>query len=408
MAYHGPPQSGEPPPRYEESHSYAATAPSAAGPTMYGSEQGPPPAQNYGQPVHIAVPNAFARYSDSAPSAAGPTMYGSEQGPPPEQNYGRPVHIAVPNAFARYSDSGPGVQTPLKYDNGQGFAPAQPIPAAQTSVPYAFDRYSESGQPLSGATQTQPTSFMTDFSDHTAGNRSLGAAHYSYSSSFSDRAIRRAFIKKVYLILTVQLCVTIGFIALFIFLEPLKNWIQRDGLWTYIVAYVIFLIVYFVLICIPSVRRKSPGNFICLAIFTVAFSYLTATISSFHDTKIVLLAAGITGAVCLAISIFAVQTKIDFTLCSGLLFALVMVLFFFGIACMVTFYCWGYNHIMDTVYAGLGALVFALFLVYNTQQIVGGRKHELSAEEYIYGALQLYLDVVYIFIFILALTGRNK
>ncbi|KAH9519235.1 hypothetical protein Btru_075017 [Bulinus truncatus] len=43
---------------------------------------------------------------------------------------------------------------------------------------------------------------------------------------------------------------------------------------------------------------------------------MTATISSFHSTEIVLIAAGITAAICLSISLFAIQTKIDFTMCS--------------------------------------------------------------------------------------------
>ena len=39
---------------------------------------------------------------------------------------------------------------------------------------------------------------------------------------------------------------------------------------------------------------------------------------------------------------------------------------------------------------------------------MGGRKYELSPEEYISGALQLYIDVVYIFIIILGFSGNNN
>lgn len=270
------------------------------------------------------------------------------------------------------------------YGQGQPAAAAYPPPVA--------------AQPMTGYA-SNPDHF--DEGSHTA------ISGFN-SSSFSDKAIRHAFIRKVYLILTSQLLVTLGFIAFFIFVKPVREWVRTDGLWFYLLAYGTFLVTYITLVCCPSVRRKSPGNFICLAIFTLAFSYMVGTISSFHDTNVVLLAAGITAAVCLAISIFAIQTKIDFTMCSGLLFALLMVLIFFGFACMITYYAFGYNRIMDSVYAGLGALVFALFLVYDTQMIVGGKKHELSAEEYIYGALQLYIDVVYIFLFLLSLMGKNN
>ncbi|KAL8618472.1 hypothetical protein ACOMHN_049889 [Nucella lapillus] len=280
-------------------------------------------------------------------------------------------------------------QPPPQYGFAQSY-PEEPKPAHSSNA-YGYDNRG-AAQPGSHEMDDCPMESVVGIS----------------ADSFSDMAIRRAFIRKVYLILTSQLLVTVAFIAVFIFVEPVKNWVQNDGLWFYIAAYVTFLITYIVLVCCPSVRRNYPGNFICLAVFTVAFSYMTGTISSFHDTNVVLLAAGITSAVCISISIFAIQTKIDFTMCSGLLFALVMVLFFFGWACLITYYVWGYNSILNAVYAGLGALVFALFLIYDTQMIIGGKKIELSPEEYIYGALQLYIDVVYIFLYLLALFGKSN
>ena len=54
------------------------------------------------------------------------------------------------------------------------------------------------------------------------------------------------------------------------------------------------------------------------------------------------------------------------------------------------------------------ALLCAQFLAYDTQMLVGGRKHELSEEEHIFAALQLYLDVVYLFIIILSFFGGGK
>ena len=47
------------------------------------------------------------------------------------------------------------------------------------------------------------------------------------------------------------------------------------------------------------------------------------------------------------------------------------------------------------------------FLAYDTQMLIGGRKYELSPEEYIFGALQLYLDIVYLFLIILSFFGKS-
>lgn len=43
--------------------------------------------------------------------------------------------------------------------------------------------------------------------------------------------------------------------------------------------------------------------------------------------------------------------------------------------------------------------------MYDTQLIVGGRRIEISPEEYIYGAISLYVDVMQIFYAILTICG---
>lgn len=46
---------------------------------------------------------------------------------------------------------------------------------------------------------------------------------------------------------------------------------------------------------------------------------------------------------------------------------------------------------MQTVYALCGCLLFSMFIVYDTQLIVGGRhkKHQFGVDEYVFAALNL-------------------
>lgn len=48
------------------------------------------------------------------------------------------------------------------------------------------------------------------------------------------------------------------------------------------------------------------------------------------------------------------------------------------------------------------------FLAFDTQLLMGSRRHSLSPEEYIFGALNIYLDIIYIFTFFLQLFGTNR
>lgn len=61
------------------------------------------------------------------------------------------------------------------------------------------------------------------------------------------------------------------------------------------------------------------------------------------------------------------------------------------------------------VYSCLGALLFAFYLVYDTQLLIGGNhKLSISPEEYVFAALTLYLDIVNIFMYILSIIGNRN
>lgn len=220
---------------------------------------------------------------------------------------------------------------------------------------------------------------------------------------FSDASIRRGFIRKVYSILMVQLSVTLGFIAWFVFHEPTKRWVYHNS-WLFFLALVVVLISMITLACCGEVRRRSPTNFILLAVFTVAEAFLLAVTSAAYEAIEVLMAVGITAAVCLALTLFAFQTKYDFTMCGGFLLVSVVILLIFGIVAIFV-----QNRIVSLVYASLGALIFSMYLVYDTQLMMGGKhKYSISPEEYVFAALNLYVDIINIFIYILTIIGASR
>jgi len=153
--------------------------------------------------------------------------------------------------------------------------------------------------------------------------------------------------------------------------------------------------------CCESVRRKTPLNFIFLFLFTIAESFLLGIVAGQYQADEVLMAVGITAAVSLGLTLFALQTKWDFTMCGGVLVACLVVFIIFGIIAIFI-----PGQIIGLVYASLGALLFSVYLVYDTQLMLGGNhKYSISPEEYIFAALNLYLDIVNIFMYILSIIG---
>lgn len=48
------------------------------------------------------------------------------------------------------------------------------------------------------------------------------------------------------------------------------------------------------------------------------------------------------------------------------------------------------------------------FLAVDTQLLLGNKNLSLSPEEYIFAALNLYTDIIQIFIYILSIVGRSR
>uniref|UniRef100_A0A8B9HF75 Fas apoptotic inhibitory molecule 2 n=1 Tax=Astyanax mexicanus TaxID=7994 RepID=A0A8B9HF75_ASTMX len=248
--------------------------------------------------------------------------------------------------------------------------------------------------------------YASDMSSPFSDPSSSGSFDGLSGSSWEDKNVRRMFIRKVFCILMVQLMVTFGVVALFTFCEPVRQFIQYNRI-LYLASYMTFMGTYLVLVFSSSARRRYPTNMILLGIFTLALSYMAGMLASYHNTKVVMMCVGITALVCLAVTLFCFQTKVDFTSRHGLLFSLLMVLMITGLLLIFTV-PFGYIPWLQTAYAGLCALVFTLFLVFDVQLLMGNRRYSLSPEEHVFGALCLYMDIVYVFFFLLQLFGSRE
>ncbi|KAM4605560.1 protein lifeguard 1 [Polymixia lowei] len=214
-------------------------------------------------------------------------------------------------------------------------------------------------------------------------------------SAFDDKTVRMAFVRKVFCILTLQLLFTCGVVCVFTFSSVVKTWVQTN-LWAYLSSYIIFMVVGIGLVICRSFSRGHPWNLVGLVAVTVGLSYMVGTIASFHNTMSVVIAMGATLAVCLAIITFSVQTRFDFTLWIGVLLVVFVDLVVFGVFC--TFY---YSHILEIVYGCVGALLYSLILAVDCQLLMGTKTYRLNPEEYVNAALLIYIDIMYIFLYLL-------
>ncbi|XP_049453813.1 protein lifeguard 1-like isoform X1 [Epinephelus fuscoguttatus] len=180
------------------------------------------------------------------------------------------------------------------------------------------------------------------------------------SSSFDDETVRRAFVRKVFSILTLQLLFTFSVVCVFTFSSVVKDAV-KSNLWAYLSSFIIFAVVATALNCCKSFSRRHPWNIVGLVVVTLSLSYMVGTIASFHDTNAVVITMGVTLAISVAIIAFSAQTRYDFTICYGVLLILAVDMIMFGFFC--TFY---YSYITDIAYGCLGALLYSLNLLVLT------------------------------------------
>ncbi|GFH20908.1 uncharacterized protein HaLaN_18115, partial [Haematococcus lacustris] len=56
-----------------------------------------------------------------------------------------------------------------------------------------------------------------------------------------------------------------------------------------------------------------------------------------------------------------------------------------------------------------GASLFSLYLIYDIQMLMGGNhKYKLSPDEYVLGAITLYLDIINLFLHILQVLSEMR
>ncbi|KAI1778890.1 inhibitor of apoptosis-promoting Bax1-domain-containing protein [Hypoxylon cercidicola] len=208
--------------------------------------------------------------------------------------------------------------------------------------------------------------------------------------------IRNQFIRKVYTILTAQLLATAVVSGFSFWSQDYKNWIQSHQalVWVSLVGSIVFML-------LTYWKRKSyPTNLLFLSGFTLLEAYTISVIVSFYETQIVLNAVILTGGIFVFLTLFACQTKYDFTSWMPYLFGALWGLLLFGF--MMAFL--PSSSTGELIYGGLAALIFSGYILVDTQLVL--RKHHV--EEEIAAAISLYLDIINLFLAILRILNSQS
>merc|ERR1711957_696641 len=179
------------------------------------------------------------------------------------------------------------------------------------------------------------------------------------------------------------------------------------NIWLLTVSTVVLLVTMLSTLCCSQVYRKYPLNFILLGVMTACMGVLVGFASALYTAQSVLMAAGLTLGIFGGMTILAWTTKTDWTGYGAYLFGALNALSCFSLALLIMGFCGVQIDWMMMLYNLCGVVVFTMYIVYDTQKIIGGNhKVQFTIDDYCFAALTLYLDIVNLFLDILKLIGE--
>ncbi len=216
-----------------------------------------------------------------------------------------------------------------------------------------------------------------------------------------NKQLRRGFIRKVYGILSLQLFITFS-IACFGLSDSVKAYYNVTP-WPFYTAIGLSFLIMIALVCFKSLSKQVPINYTLLFCFTLCESIIISYVfSQVPNWRIIITAGCITVIATVALSLYACFTKTDFTFLGGLLFVGIALLICLGLFTILI------GSFLPTLYCILSVLVYSLYLIYDTQLIMGRFGIEYSIDDYIIAALNIYIDIIQLFLSILSLLNRGS
>jgi len=204
----------------------------------------------------------------------------------------------------------------------------------------------------------------------------------------------------VYSILFIQLLAFTGIVCLNIFIPQLVAFNTRY-LYVALVIGIFAIIVYCIMF---AVRQIFPLNLLALSCWTLLVSWPVGMVCSAYQINAVLLTLGLTLLIlaCLTVVVCITQARLQWLavgLCMGMCLMLVGSLVTGIMALVVGVPLWWHY-----IIASFGALLFSVFIMYDTSNII----HTHRYSEWIQGAAALYLDTINLFSFMLRLVGSAR
>ncbi len=214
---------------------------------------------------------------------------------------------------------------------------------------------------------------------------------------------RFGLVRKVYVLLCIQLGVTCTFVATAAGVEIVRDFIVNN-LWLLLLCCALLFLIACTIPCCYKGYRKVPLNYVVMFIYTSTESYCVAAITCVYTPMSVFSAVVATMVTVLCLSVYACYTNTDLTQW----YKSLLVIFLAVVIVEAIFVFLYEDNVLFFVGSGILVIFAGMFIVVDTQVIIGGKSYELTIDDYILGVLILYSDIILLFLNILRLLGEKR
>lgn len=205
------------------------------------------------------------------------------------------------------------------------------------------------------------------------------------------KIVRQQFIRKTLAILAMQF-----FFSMLLVIITMKVQVYRK----FVVSNIFFFLgvcllelgLWIILACFKKMVKTVPINYLLLFLFTACMSYVLGFICAIVSETTVLLITIITVVVVVLLIFFTVCSPRDITIKIGLF------LYLPAAAIFIIIFAGGFPDLIGHLFISLViVIVFLIYLIYDLGRLAGKFEDQYTVDDYIIAALNIYVDVVFLF-----------
>lgn len=225
-----------------------------------------------------------------------------------------------------------------------------------------------------------------------------------YSLNEQDSLInfdRKKFISKTYLCLDFQLLLTFTGCFIVKYFNNSINFFDSDiGRGLFGLSLISMILSFFSIFCYFNKITQFPFNYLLLLIFSLSTSYLVSYSVIYYSSETLLLGTAITFADTIFMSLIALMCTFN---ANSLMEYLLIGLFTLFLSILVNLFI--NSTFLQILISGFGAGLYSCFIIYDTKQILTKEEIIYKKDDYVIASINLYLDILNLFYFILNCLG---